>query len=61
MARAEGQYTAETVVVRRPGEMKKRLAVVSGVLLVAAACVAIAASYGSRTEAPSVESMYHMW
>merc|ERR1719183_1469640 len=61
MAWAEGQYTAETVVVRRPGEMKKRLAVVSAVLLIAAACVAIAASYGSRTEAPSVESMYHMW
>ena len=54
-------YTAETVVVRRRGEMKKRLAIVSAMLIAVAACVALAASYSSQAAKPSIESMYHMW
>ena len=58
----ESQYAAETVVVRRAGEMRKRVALVTSALLAVAACAAIVASYASEKAAePSIESMYHMW
>jgi len=52
---------AETVVVRRTGEMNKRVAVAAALLLAVVACAAIAMSYSTQPVQPNVESMYHMW
>ena len=53
---------AEIAVVRRAGEMKRRLALAAATLVAVVACAAIVASYASQQPAePSIESMYHMW
>lgn len=53
---------SQVVQVRRAAESRKRLAVVSAVLLAVAACAAIAVSYNAQAASqPSIESMYHMW
>ncbi len=56
-------YTAETVVVRRAGDARRRIALAAAAIMAVAACAAGVASYSTQAAAaePSVESMYHMW
>ena len=56
-------YTAETVVVRKAGDARRRLVLASAAIMAVAACAAGVASYSTKAAAaePSVESMYHMW
>jgi hypothetical protein len=55
--------TPPTLVVRRVGDARKRLALAAAALMAVAACAAGVASYSTQATAagPSVESMYHMW
>ena len=57
-------YTSPpTVVVRRAGDARRRLALAAAALMAVVACAAGVASYSTQATAagPSVESMYHMW
>ena len=52
----------EAVVVRRKGEMKRRVMILAATVMVVAACAVVVSSYkSSEAAAPNVESMYHMW
>ena len=52
----------EAVVVRRKGEMKRRVMILAATVMAVAACAVVVSSYKSNeAAAPNVESMYHMW